>query len=367
MDKNERKIRVLVVDDSALVRKIISEGLAKDPQIEVVATARDAAQALELIALHHPDVITLDVEMPGMDGVTFLRKYLPSYPIPTIIVSSYTESGKKITLEALEAGAVDIVLKPRMGIVDGLPAIMDDLCGRVKAAARTHVRLRAASAASRAVSNVDDGVFTTSQEPAERQPAPSQEANQRVIVIGASAGGISALASIIPAFPADTPAILIVQHIPAGFSTSFAQRLKMLSKMEVKEAQDGDLIRPGQVLLAPGGERHLEIVRAGGELRTALNAGPRVSGHQPSVNVLFRSAARTTGAYTAAALLTGMGEDGAAGLLAIRLAGGRTFCQDEPTSVVWGMPGAAWKMGAAEAMAPLEEIPARLMWAVKKM
>jgi two-component system, chemotaxis family, protein-glutamate methylesterase/glutaminase len=352
MEPKSQKIRVLVVDDSALARKILVEGFSKDPQIEVIGAARDPFKALEILSQDRPDVITLDVEMPGMDGVTFLRKYMPQYPIPTIIVSSLTEKGKQVSLDALEAGAVDVVTKPTIGVVDGLPAMMSDLCARVKAAARANVHLRvreAGQALSPPIRQEDTQAL--------------RETTDRVIAIGASAGGVSALANILPAFPPASTGIVIVQHMPGGFTASFAERLDGLSQMHVKEAEHGDRVRPGLVLLAPGGSRHLEIHRSGGEYRIALVPGPKVSGHQPSVDVLFRSVAKYVGRNAVAALLTGMGEDGAAGLLAIRLAGGRTFCQDEATSVVWGMPGVAWKNGAAEAALPLNEVPARLLYA----
>lgn len=344
------KIRVLVIDDSALARKILVDGLSKDPLIEVIGAARDPYVAFDLIVKHRPDVITLDIEMPGMDGVTFLKKFMPLYPTPTVVVSSLTEHGKQITLDALEAGALDIVTKPRVGIVDGLPALMGDLCARVKAAARAPMCRRPAASL-----------------PPEAHLAPIsesealQETTDRVIVIGSSAGGVSALSRILPAFPAASPGIVIVQHMPAGFTTGFAQRLDSLSAMQVREAQDGDRVHSGLVLLAPGGDRHLEVRRSGGEYRVMLLPGPKVTSHQPSVDVLFRSVARQVGRNAAAALLTGMGEDGAAGLLAVRMAGGHTLCQDEATSVVWGMPGTAWKMGAAEVMLPLDEIPGRLL------
>ena len=354
MEKRNGKIRVLVVDDSALARKLITTGLAKDPHIEVIGPACDAASALELLAREHPDVITLDVEMPKMDGVTFLKMYMAQYPTPTVMVSSLTERGKKITLDALEAGAVDIVVKPKLGVVDGLPQLMGDLRERVKHAARVDVRRVArppTASFQRPTSNL--------QSP--REASALHETTDRVIAIGASAGGVAALGRVIPAFPAASPGIVIVQHMPAGFTTSFAQRLNSLSAIQVKEAEDGDRVRPGIVLLAPGGERHMQVRRSGGEYRVTLTRGEKVSGHCPSVNVLFRSIANDVGRNAAAALLTGMGDDGADGLLAIRRAGGRTCAQDEHTSTVFGMPAAAWEIGAAEELTPLDEIPARLL------
>jgi two-component system, chemotaxis family, protein-glutamate methylesterase/glutaminase len=363
-----RKIRVLVVDDSALARKLITTGLSKDPQIEVIGPANDAATAYALLVRERPDVITLDVEMPRMDGVTFLKMFMAQYPTPTVMLSSLTERGKKITLDALEAGAVDIIIKPKLGVVDGLPKLMGDLCERVKAAARVDVRRYARFGNQKPVaSNPFEGGKRRPEMPSRADVVHAQalhETTDRVIAIGASAGGVAALGRVIPAFPAASPGIVIVQHMPAGFTTSFAERLNTLSAMQVKEAEDGDRVRPGLVLLAPGGERHMQVYRSGGEYRVKLFTAERVSGHCPSVDVLFRSIATGVGRNAAAALLTGMGEDGAAGLLEIRRAGGRTFAQDEETSVVFGMPAAAWEKGAAEELVPLDNIPERLLKAI---
>lgn len=350
-----KKIKVLVVDDSALVRKMLTLGLSRDPAIEVIGAARDPYAARDIMVENPPDVITLDVEMPNMDGVSFLKRYMPVIPTPTVIVSSLTEQGKKITIEALEAGAVDVVLKPKLGLVDGLPLMMSDLIARVKAAAR-----------------VDVSRFAQTQ-PALHEPPVTpvtmskalHETTDRVIAIGASAGGVAALARIIPMFPAAAPGIMIVQHMPAGFTTSFAARLDSLSAMQVKEAESGDRIRPGLVLMGPGGDRHMEVRRSGGEYRVVLVDGPKVSGHCPSVNTLFHSVARQVGRNAVAALLTGMGDDGAEGLLAIRQAGGRTFAQDQQTCVVFGMPQVAWKIGAAENLVPLDEVPKYLLSALR--
>jgi two-component system chemotaxis response regulator CheB len=347
VENQEKKIRVLIVDDSALARKLIATGLSQDPQIQVIGVANDPASAWDLLIKQQPDVVTLDVEMPGMDGVTFLKKYMAEHPTPTVMVSSLTERGKKITLDALEAGAVDIVTKPRIGVVDGLPALMNNLCERVRHAARVNVHR-----------------FAPKQSQTLKPQLPItalHETTDRVIAIGASAGGVAALTRIIPAFPPASPGIVIVLHMPAGFTTSFAERLNHLAAMQVREAQDGDRIRQGLVLLAPGGDRQMQVRRWGGQYRIALAKGEKVSGHCPSVNVLFQSVATSAGRNVAAALLTGMGDDGATGLLAIRRAGGRTFAQDKQTSVVFGMPAVAWDIGAAEELLPLDHIPARLL------
>ncbi|CAG0946969.1 Protein-glutamate methylesterase/protein-glutamine glutaminase of group 2 operon [Anaerolineae bacterium] len=353
------KIRVLVVDDSALARKLLANGLTRDPHIEVIGPASDAASAYELLVRERPDVITLDVEMPRMDGVTFLKMYMAQYPTPTVMVSSLTERGKKITLDALEAGAVDIIVKPKLGVVDELPQLMGDLCERVKHAARVDV-----SRFARQKTGTRKPLMPATMSGNLAHAHALHETTDRVIAIGASAGGVAALGRVIPAFPAASPGIVIVQHMPAGFTTSFAQRLNTISAMQVKEAEDGDRVRPGLVLLAPGGERHMQVYRSGGEYRVKLISAERVSGHCPSVNVLFHSVAVGVGRNAAAALLTGMGDDGAMGLLEIRRAGGRTFAQDEQTSVVFGMPAAAWQKGAAEELVSLDNIPERLLKAI---
>jgi two-component system chemotaxis response regulator CheB len=357
MDRKQRgknKVRVLVVDDSALARKILVSGLSKDPHIEVIGTARDPYVARDILLEKRPDVITLDVEMPRMDGVTFLKKYMPVIPTPTVMVSALTERGKRITIEALEAGAVDVVVKPKVGVVDEFPTMMEELRERVKAAATVDVSRYARPQLK-------------AREPIARVEASSalHETTDQVIALGASAGGVAALVRIIPAFPPATPGIVIVQHMPAGFTTSFAERLNNLSPMQVREAQSGDRVRPGLVLVAPGGERHMEVRRSGGEYRVVLKGAEKVAGHRPSINVLFHSVARHVGRNAAAAILTGMGDDGVEGLLTIRQAGGRTLAQDEQTSVVFGMPRAAWEKGAAEVRVPLDEIPVRLLKALR--
>ncbi len=350
--KEPRKIRVLIVDDSALVRKILSIGLGKDPQIEVVGQAADPYRARDFIVELHPDVITLDVEMPRMDGVTFLKRFMPVMPIPTVVISSLTETGKRITLEALRAGAVDVLAKPAIGLTDGLPVMLDDICQRVKAAARVNVAHFARKERRLAVEPV---------------PEVLKETSGRVIAIGASTGGVPALADILPAFPSDAPGIVIVQHMPAGYTATFAERLNASCRMRVKEAQEGDRVVPGHILIAPGSHRHMSIVRSGGEYRVALCEGPLVNFSRPSVDVLFQSVAQHAGCKAAAALLTGMGRDGAAGLLAIRRAGGRTFAQDEATCVVFGMPRAAQELEAAEKMLALERVPLALVAAAQSM
>jgi two-component system chemotaxis response regulator CheB len=270
--------------------------------------------------------------MPKMDGVTFLKRFMPVMPTPTVIISSLTQAGKRVSLEALEAGAVDVVAKPVLGLVDGLPLMLDDICRRVKAAANTDVSRFARRGAASTVEPVSSSL---------------EETTDRVIAIG------------------DAPGVVIVQHMPMGFTASFAERLDRTCQMHAKEAEAGDRVMPGRILLAPGGARHMSVLRSGGEYRIALKEGEEVNYSRPAVDVLFLSVAGAVGRNAAAALLTGMGRDGAAGLLAIRQAGGRTYAQDEASSVVFGMPAAAQRLGGAEAMAPLEKIPALLVRALR--
>lgn len=348
----KKPIRVLIVDDSALVRKLLSTGMAHDPDLEVVGMASDPYRARDLMVELRPDVITLDVEMPRMDGVTFLKRFMPVMPIPTVMISSLTQEGKRVTLDALESGAVDVVAKPSIGLVDELPQMLEAINQKVKAAARVDVSryMQQRSSTPRVVEDV----------------ASIEETTDSLIAIGSSTGGVEALTRILPAFPADAPGIVIVQHMPAGFTHSFAERLNGLCKMRVKEAEANDRILPGRILLAPGGDQHMRIVRSGGEYRVRLEPGPPVNYSRPAVDVLFESVAAEAGRNTAAAILTGMGKDGAAGLLAIYKAGGRTYAQDEKTSVVFGMPHAAQQVGAAQQVLPLEQIPAALVNALRK-
>lgn len=349
MLSQSRPVRVLVVDDSALVRRLLVDGFQRNG-IDVVGQASDPYRARDLLVELKPDVMTLDVEMPRMDGVTFLKRFMPAMPTPTVMISSLTQEGKKITLDALEAGAVDIIPKPGSALVDDLPLMLDDISRRVKDAARVDVS-RFGRVAPRPIEKVD---------------AALEETTDKLIAIGSSTGGVEALNHIIPAFPANSCGIVIVQHMPAGVTAKFAERLNGLSAMRVKEAADGDRVMTGVVLIAPGGTKHMAVVRSGGEYRVQLKEGPEVNFSRPAIDILFNSVAKSAGGNAAAAVLTGMGRDGAAGLLSIRQAGGRTVVQDEATSVVYGMPKAAHEAGAAELVAPLEKIPAFLSRATKR-
>jgi two-component system chemotaxis response regulator CheB len=347
MKEPGKRTRVLIVDDSALVRQLLQLGFESDPELEVVGTARDPYEARDLLVRLRPDVVTLDVEMPRMDGVTFLRKYMAVLPTPTIIISSLTAKGSELALAALAAGAVDVVTKPSFGIAQTLEQMMGDLVKRVKQAKGARVEPRTLPL----------------EEPIEEFTQLTRT-TARVIGIGASTGGVAALGRILPKFPAWTPGIVIVQHMPQGFTRDFAKRLDADCAMRVAEANDGDRIAAGHIFVAPGGDRHLQVERRGGEYRLRLVRGVRVSGHVPSVDVFFESLARHVGRNAAGCLLTGMGDDGAAGLLKLKHQGGRTVAQDQASSVVWGMPGAAEALGAAQNCLPLEAIPAALTkWA----
>ncbi len=342
-----KRVRVLIVDDSALIRSVLERGLAADPQIEVVGTARDPYQARDLLVRTRPDVITLDLEMPRMDGLTFLRRFMAVLPVPTIVLSAVAGQSSALALEALAAGAVEVVAKPSTQLKVGLEEMMSTLIAKVKAASQARVGRRVDAA----------------KPPAYRGNALDRTTDL-VIGIGASTGGVAALNRILPVFPASAPGIVIVQHIPAGFSAEFAQHLGTICAMKASEARDGDRVLRGHILVAPGGNRQLEVRRIGGEYRVSLKEGPPVSGHTPSVNVLFNSLAEHVGRNTAGCLLTGMGDDGASGLLSILRAGGHTVAQDRESCAVWGMPAVAHSLGAVERLLPLVDIPAALLeWA----
>lgn len=338
--------RVLVIDDSALVRQVLSEILAADPGIEVVGTAADPLLAREKIKRLNPDVLTLDVEMPRMDGLAFLENLMRLHPLPVVMVSSLTERGADTTLQALALGAVDFVAKPKLDVARGLEAYAEELRGKVKMAARSRVRASASPlrrpASSPAAANI--GFRTT----------------DRLIAIGASAGGTEALRVVLEGMPADAPAIVMTQHLPASFSTAFAERLDRHSAMSVREASDGEAILPGHAYL-PAGGRHLRVIRDGARWRCCVDDTAPVNLHKPAVDVLFHSVAQSAGANAIGAILTGMGEDGARGLLAMKQAGAATLAQDEASSVVWGMPGSAVKLGGVDEVLPLEKIAERLL------
>jgi two-component system, chemotaxis family, protein-glutamate methylesterase/glutaminase len=354
-----KKVRVLIVDDSALVRRLLTEMLTGDPEIEVVGTANDAYMAREKIKQLNPDVLTLDVEMPKMDGLTFLRNLMRLRPMPVVMCSSLTERGAEVTLDALAVGAVDFVSKPRIDLAVTLTEHCDELRTKIKAAAGVRVRTYTGSIP---VAAAEPPPRQTADAVLGKAPAPATSrlrTTERIIAIGASTGGTEAIKEVLVRFPADTAGIVIAQHIPKAFSTPFAKRMNACCSMTVCEAQDGQQILPGHVYIAPG-DRHLLVVRDGARYVCRLDDGPPVNRHKPSVDVLFRSVAQQVGANAIGVILTGMGKDGAMGLKEMRDAGSPTVAQDEATSVVWGMPGEAVAIGAAAHVLPLEEITGRV-------
>ncbi|MBB4153207.1 two-component system chemotaxis response regulator CheB [Sphingomonas jinjuensis] len=353
-----KSIRVLVIDDSASVRQAMTSILSADPEIEVIAAAADPFAAARYIQEEIPDVITLDVEMPRMDGITFLRKLMSQRPIPVVMCSSLVEEGSETLLQALEAGAVDVILKPRVGVADHLAEAHLMIRETVKGAASARLGARRAIRPNAPATKLTaDAVL----------PPPSGKAMSRttemVVCIGASTGGTEALREVLEALPANSPGIVIVQHMPESFTRAFAKRLDGLCQVDVKEAEDGDTVMRGRVLIAPGGLRHTMLERQGARYVVSVREGPLVSRHRPSVDVLFRSAARNAGANAVGIILTGMGDDGARGLLEMKQAGARTFAQDEATSVVFGMPKEAIARGAADKVIPLTAVARELLHA----
>jgi two-component system, chemotaxis family, protein-glutamate methylesterase/glutaminase len=326
---NKQKIRVLIVDDSAVVRQTLSEVLSSDPEIEVIGTAGDPFVAAERISEQVPDVITLDIEMPRMDGLTFLQKIMSQHPIPVVICSSLAEEGTQSALKALEYGAVEIIAKPRLGSKQFLEDSQVLLCETVKAAASANLRL---FRPSRTVEPklTADAILS----PAIHAMA---ETTEKVVAIGASTGGTEALKTLLEALPADSPGIVIVQHMPELFTRAFANRLDTLCNISVKEAESNDTVLRGRALIAPG-NHHLLLQRSGARYFVEIKEGPLVCRHRPSVDVLFRSAARYAGQNAVGVILTGMGDDGARGMLEMKQAGAKTIAQDEATCVVFGMP-----------------------------
>jgi two-component system chemotaxis response regulator CheB len=337
------KIRVLVVDDSATVRKVMTQLLAAAPDVEVIGAVADPLFAIERMKRDWPDVIVLDIEMPRMDGLTFLRRLMAERPTPVVICSSLTDSGTQASMQALAAGAVAVLTKPRLGVADHLQDHASDVVRAVRAASRTKAaRLRPTQ-----------GALPLSALPAAPDASLLQDSTDCVVAIGTSTGGTQALEAILTRLPRTVPGIVIVQHMPERFTAAFAQRLDTLCQITVREAQHLDRVLPGTALIAPGG-RHMQLRRSGAQYQVEVLSGPPVNRHCPSVDVLLRSVARTAGANALGIILTGMGDDGARGLLQMREAGADTIAQDEATSVVYGMPKEAVKLGAAKRSAPLE-------------
>ena len=337
------KIKVLCVDDSALIRGLMSEIINSQPDMQVVAVAPDPLVARDLIKRHDPDVLTLDVEMPRMDGLDFLERLMRLRPMPVLMVSSLTRAGSEITLRALELGAVDFVHKPALGIRSGLLEYGAAIADKVRAAARSRPRR---------IQGRDKSV--------PKALKPVMVSSEKLVILGASTGGPEAIRQVLEPLPANSPAILIAQHMPGGFTRSFAERLNRLCRISVKEAEAGERVLPGHAYIAPG-DSHLKLVRSGANYMVQLDRGPAVNRHRPSVDVLFQSAAQQAGRNAIGVLLTGMGKDGAAGLLTMRQAGAPTLAQDEETSLVFGMPREAIALDAASEVVALEDVAARLM------
>ncbi|NWO09086.1 chemotaxis response regulator protein-glutamate methylesterase [Chromohalobacter salexigens] len=338
------KIKVLCVDDSALIRDLMSKIIDSQPDMEVVATAPDPLVARDLIKRTNPDVLTLDVEMPRMDGLDFLERLMRLRPMPVLMVSSLTQKGSEITLRALELGAVDFVAKPEMGIREGMLEYTQMIADMIRAAARSRPK-------------------AVAKQPPAKDKEPLKApilSSEKVIIIGASTGGTEAIRHVLEPLPANSPAILITQHMPGGFTKSFAERLDKLCRISVKEAVDGERVLPGHVYIAPG-DWHMKLARSGANYVIRLDDAPPVNRHRPSVDVLFHSAAQNAGRNAIGVILTGMGRDGAAGLLEMRQAGSYTLAQDEESCVVFGMPREAIVAGAAIDTIALTDIPAALM------
>ncbi|RQO36226.1 chemotaxis response regulator protein-glutamate methylesterase [Herminiimonas sp. KBW02] len=344
------KIKVLIVDDSALIRSVMKEIINSQPDMEVVGVAPDPIVARELIKQTNPDVLTLDVEMPRMDGLDFLEKLMRLRPMPVVMVSSLTERGSDITLRALELGAVDFVTKPKMSIQSGMLEYTELIADKIRTASKARIK-------SRQITPHDANKVAGEVLPMIRNPLTSSE---KLIIIGASTGGTEAIKDFLMQMPSDCPGILITQHMPPGFTKSFAQRLDSLCKISVKESEGGERVLPGHAYLAPG-HSHLQLVRSGANYMTQLDQGPPVNRHRPSVDVLFHSAAVHAGKNAVGVILTGMGKDGALGMLEMKNVGAYNFAQDEASCVVFGMPREAIAVGATHEVGPLQALPGMVL------
>ncbi|MBW7900873.1 MAG: chemotaxis response regulator protein-glutamate methylesterase [Rhodocyclaceae bacterium] len=345
------KIKVMIVDDSALVRQVVSQALSREPDIEVIATASDPVFAIDKLKVAWPDVIVLDIEMPRMDGVSFLRKIMAEHPTPVIICSSLAERGAQATFDAMAAGAVSIITKPKAGLKSFLEDASNDIVQAVRSAARANMRaVRAAAPAMPRPKLSADVVLSPGA------PTAMARTTDKLIAIGTSTGGTQALEAVLTRLPSTCLGIVIVQHMPEKFTAMFAERLNGICQIEVREAKNGDRVIPGRALIAPGG-RHMMLKRSGAQYQVEVVDGPLVNRHKPSVDVLFRSVAKFAGANALGIIMTGMGDDGARGLKEMRDAGAPTIAQDEASCVVFGMPKEAIKLGAADRVMPLPAVP----------
>jgi len=360
---NQKRIRVLIVDDSASVRQTLATILGNDPEIEVIGVAADPFVAAKRLREDVPDVITLDVEMPRMDGITFLKKLMAQHPIPVVMCSSLIEEGSETLMQTLEAGAVDVILKPKIAAADHLAEQAMQICDTVKSAARARIgkrRDRPVSAEASPIKGPAPKLTADAMLPPAAGRSAMAKTTEIIVAVGASTGGTEALREFLIALPANAPGIVIVQHMPEHFTAAFAKRLDGLCQVSVKEAEDGDPVLRGHVLIAPGG-RHLLLERQGARYHVAVKDGPLVSRHRPSVDVLFRSTARAAGPNAIGVIMTGMGDDGARGMLEMKEAGAYTIAQDEETCVVFGMPKEAIARGGVDTVMPLEEIAPHVM------
>lgn len=361
------KIKVLIIDDSALIRGVLKEVINSQPDMEVVGAAPDPIVAREMIKQLNPDVLTLDVEMPRMDGLDFLEKLMRLRPMPVVMISTLTERGSDITFRALELGAVDFLAKPKIDISHGMKEYSEDIAEKIRAAARARIRKNASSPASipaaREPAALLEGSITPRLSADAILPSSSPgriSSTEKLIILGASTGGTEAIKEFLIQLPPDCPGILITQHMPEAFTNSFAQRLDSLCRITVKEAAQGDRVLPGHAYIAPG-HSHLLLKRSGANYVCDLNQGPPVNRHRPSVDVLFRSAANCAGQNAIGVILTGMGKDGALGMLEMKQAGAYNFAQDEATCVVFGMPKEAIAVGGVDEVLPLKEIAGKVM------
>ena len=341
-----RPIRVLIVEDSIVFRELLVQNLKRDPAIQVVATAKDPYEARDAIIQYKPDVMTLDVELPRMNGIDFLRKLMPQYPLPVVVISSLSDK----VFDALNAGAVDFVAKPAISN----RAQLEDFI-------RNELMVQIKIASTAKISNIKKNVMMSEQQ------YLSPKGKNNIIAIGASTGGTEAIFSVVKDFGTDIPGVVVTQHMPPGFTSMYAKRLNDQCRIKVKEAQTGDVVLPGHLLLAPGGDMHMHLVKVNGTYQVECKKGPKVNGHCPSVDVLFESVAKTAGANAVGIILTGMGGDGAKGLLAMRKAGAKTIGQDESTCVVYGMPKVAYDLGAVQYQEKLNDIAGRTYALLNKM
>jgi len=339
------KIKVLIVDDSALIRQMLTQIFNSAEDIEVVGTAGDPLIARDKIKALNPDVLTLDVEMPRMDGLTFLRNLMRLRPMPVVMISTLTAKGAEVTLDALALGAVDFVAKPKADVASALQEYADELISKIRMAAKAHVKALESKPQASPATQIGKKHFRTTD---------------RIIAVGSSTGGTEALKEIVKQMPKNAPAMLVTQHLPAAFSLSFARHVNDASAMNACIAQDGQLILPGNIYIAPG-DKHLKVARDGARYICRLDDGPTVNRHKPSVEVLFRSVAQNVGKNAIGVMLTGMGSDGSRAMLEMKEAGAINIVQDQASSIVWGMPGEAYKLGAAHHMLPLNQIAAQIM------